>query len=313
MLKAADLSLGIEPTPMSATFMQTPLFSGNILVHEVRPGLTITADDITYITAEDISVDMEPALICGILLSGRPEKMLVDGRHVVQKKLNCPVLLGFGKRSNCCRLAGTPGSTSSVGFVLKQAFFDRFAGDVTDDGLLALQKFIQSDFKSKTLTQSPKLMEIAAQTLAHPYNGKLGELFLESNALSFVVEVAKQLDRQNALISALGKRNYDRVMEARDLLDQSIANPPSTLELARLVNVNVTALQANFKAAFDTTIFGYVRDQRLAIARVLLVEHGLAAAEAGRKVGFSSPSAFSAAYRKKFGNPPTAERSQQQK
>lgn len=77
------------------------------------------------------------------------------------------------------------------------------------------------------------------------------------------------------------------------------------LDLARRLGANVTTLQANFKAAFGTTIFGYVRNRRLEMARVLLLDHGLGVAEAGYRVGFTNASAFTAAYRRHFGHSPS--------
>jgi AraC-like DNA-binding protein len=58
------------------------------------------------------------------------------------------------------------------------------------------------------------------------------------------------------------------------MLDRSLSAPPKLLDIAREIGVNVTTLQANFKAAFGTTIFGYVRNQRLEIGRALILEHG---------------------------------------
>lgn len=113
------------------------------------------------------------------------------------------------------------------------------------------------------------------------------------------------LAHKSRLVALIGKRHYDRIMEARDILDANLAKPPKTLELTKLVGVNLTTLHANFKTVFGTTIFGYVRAQRLEMARMLLIEHHLTVAEAGYRVGFASPSAFAVAYRRHFGNPPS--------
>ncbi|WP_411036361.1 helix-turn-helix transcriptional regulator [Shinella sp. BYT-45] len=306
---SAESALGVEPVDMSPAFMETPVFSGRMLFREVQPGLTVTADDVTYLVDQDLVVSVEPSLVCGLLLEGEPEAMMIGEQHRVAKSLHRPVLVGYGKRNSCRWTPAVSRRSSSAGFMIKPSFFDRFANDLADDGLAVLHDFLTSDFRIETLARSPSLVERARMTLNHPYNGQLGELFLESNTLFLVTEVADQLSRQGQLVATLGKRHYDRVMEARDILDGNLISPPTTLELARRVGVNITTLQANFRTVFDTTIFGYVREQRLTMGRILLAEHGLSVADAGRKVGFSSPSAFAAAYKRQFGHPPTSERS----
>lgn len=305
---SAELALGIDPVDMSPTFMETPVFSGRILFREVQPGLTASADDVTYLADQDVVVSVEPSLICALLIEGEPQAMMIGERHRVVKSLHCPVLAGYGTRNSCRWIPACSRRSSSAGFMIKPGFFDRFAGDLADDGLSVLQDFLAGDFRCETLARSPVLVDRARMMLDHPYNGQLGTLFLESNTLFLVTEVAAQLSRQRQLVSALGKRHYERVTEARDILDANLVSPPSTLELARRVGVNITTLQANFKSVFGTTIFGYVRGQRLAMGRFLLTEHGLSVAEAGRKVGYSNASAFATAYKKQFGHPPTAER-----
>ncbi|MFT4182458.1 MAG: AraC family transcriptional regulator [Rhizobium sp.] len=305
---SAELSLHVEAADISPSMMETPLFAGRMLIREVQPGLTITASDITYLIDEEVVMNIDTSLSCGILLEGPPEEMLINERHCVRKRLNSPVLVGYGARSACRWLPSSSRRTVGAGFMIKPVFFDRFADDVSDDGLASLRNFLAHGFRTETLPRSLSLAERAKLNLNHPYNGLLAELFLESNALFLMTEVADQLKRQHRVVTAIGKHHYNRVMEAREILDSNLVAPPATLKLARSVGVNITTLQANFKIVFDTTIFGYVRRQRLAMGRILLMEHGLSVAEAGKKVGFSSPSAFAAAYRRQFGHAPTAVR-----
>lgn len=304
---SAESALGVEPVDMAPAFMETPVFSGRMLLREVQPGLTVTADDITYLVDQDFVVSVEPSLVCGLLLEGEPEAMTIGGQHRVAKSLHRPVLVGYGKRNSCQWTPTASRRSSSAGFMIKPSFFERFANDLADDGLAVLHGFMAGDFRTETLAGSQSLLDRAMMTLNHPYNGQLGELFLESNTLFMVTEVADQLSRQRHLVAVLGKRHYDRVIHARDILDSNLISPPTTLELARQVGVNITTLQANFKTVLDTTIFGYIRQRRIAMGRILLVEHGLSVADAGRRVGFSSSSAFAAAYKRHFGHPPTSE------
>ena len=304
---AAETSLKVDATTTTACSPRTPLFSGRLLTCEVQPGLTASAYDITYLSDQEFHVDADPALMCAVLLKGNDDTMEICGHGSVVRPLERPVLVGFEKTVKCRRSIRTHHRCCGAGFALKPHFFDRFSEHVTDDGLSALRGFFRSPFRTETLARSPRLLELAHRGLDHPYKGNLGEMFLECNTLSFVVEVAKALEHERQMIARIGRNHYQRVMEAREILDASLIDPPRTLDLARQVGTNVTTLQANFRCVLGTTIFGYVRDQRLLMARVLLVDHGVSIAEAGYRVGFSSPAAFTAAYRRHFGHPPGKE------
>jgi AraC-like DNA-binding protein len=304
---AAERSLRIEPLSGTSQNLSTPIFSGRLLLCEVQPGLTASAFDVTYLSDHQIQVDTEPSLMCAVLLQGDDETMEVGGRWNIVRRRERPVLLGFSKTMTCRRTLRARQRSCGAGFVLKPAFFDRFGEQVTDDGLSALREFCCAELRTETLARSSRLLELATRSLDHPYNGHLGELFLESNTLSFVVEVTKLLEHERRIVAQIGRKHYDRVMEACEILDVNLVAPPRTLDLARQVGTNVTTLQANFRLVAGTTIFGYVRDQRLLMARALLFDHGLAIAEAGYRVGFSSPAAFTAAYRRRFGHAPGKE------
>lgn len=303
----AQLTLGVTPADTSAMPMNSPVYAGRVLAHEVQPGLTASAADIVYLADQEFLLDVEPSLICSILLSGDDDGTYVGGHGYVRRHLERPVIVSFCETMRYRRPCVARQTCRAAGFIVKPAFFERFSDFVSDDGLAMLRDCSRAPFRTETLSRVPKLVELARHILDHPYNGPLGQLFLESSTLSFVVEVAEQLHQDRRMISLIGRRHYDRVMEARDILDTNLVEPPSSLQLARRVGVSLTTLQANFKTVIGTTIFGYVRDQRLGMARVLLSEHGLSAAEAGYRVGFSSPAAFTAAYRRRFGHPPGRE------
>lgn len=303
---ATQHAVGIE-LDAAARHSKGPVFSGRLLAYEVQPGLIATASDVTYLSDQELCSRSEPSLMFGVLLNGERESMEVGGYGEITRELEKPALLGFSERTSF-KLRGEKGQrTAAAGFLIKPSFFDRFGENIADDGLAALKEFVSGKFRYETMARSPRLLELSRYLLEHPYGGQLGQLFLESNTLSLVIEVAEQLKQERKMVALIGRRHYDRVMEARDILDTNLIDPPKTLELARRVGVNLTTLQANFKTVLGVTIFGYVRTQRLMMARVLLRDHNLAVAEAGYRVGFASPAAFTAAYRRYFGHPPGLE------
>jgi AraC-like DNA-binding protein len=307
MREAAERSLGVEFAREPAGAVQTPIFSGTLMTEEVQPGLIATAHDLAYLEDHVFDIRMERSLICGILLSGGSGPLEVPGHPPVFQPLEQPVIVAFGEAMPCRRVLQAGQRNRVAGFMLKPDFFRRFAETVEDDGLAILADFMRAGFRTAELPRSQLLVTTARRTFDHPYGGQLRSLFLESNALSFVVEVAGLLKEKRRLSALIGRRHYDRVMQARDILDASLSTPPKTIELARQVGINVTTLRANFRTVVGTTIFGYIRDQRLQMARLLLLEYGLKVAEAGYKVGFSNPAAFTAAYRRHFGHPPGQE------
>lgn len=303
MREAAELAVRVEPEIPAAMPLETPLFSGRIAAAEVQPGLVATCHDITYAADGEMAMDVDRSLVFGLHLGGAADRMEIRGRGAVEQAPGQATIIGFDGPARCSR-AWRQGQHSRLsGFVLAPAFFDRFGALVDDDGIAGLGDLLRAG-GIRHLAPSPRLADLAHRGLDHPYGGPLGQMFIESNTLSLVVEVASLLGEERRQIARIGRRSYERVAAARAILDESLVAPPKTLDLARQVGVNVTSLQHHFRAVLGTTIFGYVRRRRLEIACLLLTEHGLGVAEAGYRVGFASPAAFTAAYRRHFGHPP---------
>lgn len=71
-----------------------------------------------------------------------------------------------------------------------------------------------------------------------------------------------------------GTNRYAENPGSEDILLERMAEPPSLLELSRLIGLNDYKLKTGFKEMYGTTVFGYLREQRLEKAYRLLMEGG---------------------------------------
>lgn len=304
--EAAERS--IEMTVAEATpHLDTPTMSGMIMAEEVQPGLMISGFDLTYLADQRVEMPVERSVLCAVLLDGVGQALEVENHSPFLHERGRVGIVGFGESRRCARPWYKGQRARVFGVTLRPQFFDRFGEIMADDDLAGLRSYLEPGVHTAVLPWSPSLVELAEAALNAPYGGSLRMLFRESQSLRFTLEITSLLREEEQLIRRIGRRPLERASEAREILDRTLANPPKVLDLSRRLGANVSTLQANFKAAFGTTIFGYVRRRRLEMARILLLDHGLGVAETGYRVGFTNPSAFTAAYRRHFGRPPSAE------
>ena len=145
--------------------------------------------------------------------------------------------------------------------------------------------------------------------LENPYDEELGAIFLEGCMLAFIAEVGLIVSGERAPVyeSGLTKKEYDRAHEVRQILEENIVSPPSLSELSKKIGINSTTMSNQFRNVFGVTIFKYVGDRRLEIAKALLRSKVLPVSQVGYRVGFNNPGAFATAYRRKFGYSPSIE------
>ena len=305
--EAAERSLTLDLRGQNSAAEEQPFGAGRVCLQEVQPGLRCELHELAWHETRAFRFSGAPLIACHITLEGSIEGADIEDYGVVESRVNQATLIGLGEPARWKRRVRAGQFFKSFGFILQPAFFDRFAGVVKDDQLAVFEPF-RAGRHVRVLPRSQRLIALGNSAFDHPYNGSLVALYQESNTLQFFLEIVRLLREENLIVHEIGRKHYDRLMDARAILDSDLIDPPKTLDLARQVGSNISALQSNFKRAFGTTIFGYIRTRRLEMARVLITEHKLGSAQAGYRVGFASPAAFTAAYRRFFGRPPSAER-----
>lgn len=100
------------------------------------------------------------------------------------------------------------------------------------------------------------------------------------------------------------KDNVERIKNARNILIDSLDNPPSLAGLAKEIGMNEYNLKIGFKNVYGLPPFKYLQEYRLNYAKNLLGQGQWQVAEIADKIGYKTSSHFIEAFRKKFGNTP---------
>lgn len=112
---------------------------------------------------------------------------------------------------------------------------------------------------------------------------------------------------ENASVKSitLKPKDIEKIHRARYILIFQQENPPSLLDLARQVGINDNKLKIGFRQVFGTTVFGYLHNHRMEIARQLLQDGKMRVAAVANAVGYANPGHFAAGFKRKFGVSPS--------
>lgn len=96
----------------------------------------------------------------------------------------------------------------------------------------------------------------------------------------------------------------DKIHDARDIVVANYRDMPSLGALAKMVGTNECTLKSAFKQEFGTTVFQYLFDLRMEMAKQYLLDTDMPIAEIGYQLGYDYQSHFSTAFRRKYGVSP---------
>ncbi len=195
--------------------------------------------------------------------------------------------------------------TVSINLSLLNLFIEE-DGDLMPPGLLNVlegsgKPYCQQD------QLNPSIQIVLNQMINCPFQGMVKRVYLEGKIFELIALRLEQLyPSGNKCPYSLKSSDLERIHHAKDILIQSMENPPTLTELARQVSLNSRKLKEGFREVFNTTVFGYLRKQRMEQARLLLEDGETSVTQVVYKVGYNNLSHFALAFKKEFGILPGA-------
>lgn len=153
---------------------------------------------------------------------------------------------------------------------------------------------------------TPAIESTIRQMLECGYSGALKDLFLLSKSIELLVLSVEASSQAKTAAHPKNRAERDKVAAARDFVNTRLTAPPTLSEVARSVGLNEYKLKIGFKEMFGTTVFAYLAEQRLALARRYLLDTEKSAAEIAFDLGYATPQHFSNAFKRRFGVAPNS-------
>ncbi|GJD15207.1 transcriptional regulator [Rivularia sp. IAM M-261] len=151
---------------------------------------------------------------------------------------------------------------------------------------------------------TPEMQIILWQIINAPYQGILQQMYLESKAMELIVLQLAQIkarEQGKQRATNLKKDDIEKIYQAKEVLISNCEEPPTLINLAQQVGIHHMKLKQGFRELFGTTVFGYLHNYRMEMARSLLQEGNLNVTAIANIVGYSHLGHFSAAFKRKFG------------
>jgi AraC family transcriptional regulator, transcriptional activator of the genes for pyochelin and ferripyochelin receptors len=162
----------------------------------------------------------------------------------------------------------------------------------------------EDDFvKGPNLLMTPDMKSAVAKIFACTYEGGTRLMFLKSQVTELLAHFIGNCNAKPNQVVA--DEELEKLYQAKAILSDNIATPPSLKELSKVIGLNSYKLKKNFKELFGVPVFKHLQNERLAKAHNLLRDGEMTVQEASWAVGYDSVSSFSNAFIKKFGFRPS--------
>lgn len=153
---------------------------------------------------------------------------------------------------------------------------------------------------------SPSMAVVLNQIINYNLNSNLRELYFKAKVyelLSLYFNRGEDVNIEQCPFLT-DESNVLKIKRAKDIIISRIFEPPSLAELAQEIDLSLKKLKEGFKQIYGTTVYGFLFDYKMELARKLLETGTHNVNEVGLKVGYSTASHFIAAFKKQYGTTP---------
>ena len=153
---------------------------------------------------------------------------------------------------------------------------------------------------------SPSMAVVLNQLISYNLNFSMKKLYFKGKVFELLsLYFNRDEEGMNEQCPFLAdETNVIKIRKAKDIIISRMAEPPTLQELADEIGLSLKKLKEGFKIVYGETVFGFLFDYKMEVARKLLETGNHNVNEVGLKVGYSTSSHFIAAFKKKYGTTP---------
>ena len=170
--------------------------------------------------------------------------------------------------------------------------------------------FLSDDNKDKKYYKdgkiSPSMAIVLNQLINYNLNQSIKNLYFKGKAYELLSLYFNRSEDANVeqCPFLVDESNVIKIRKAKDIVISRMAEPPSLHELADEIGLSLKKLKEGFKQIYGDTVYSFLFDYKMEVARKLLESGEHNVNEVGLKVGYSTASHFIAAFKKKYGTTP---------
>ncbi|MEP1489877.1 MAG: AraC family transcriptional regulator [Algibacter sp.] len=284
-----------EKNVAQSTFEETKVDEGVLVL-----ALKNDSDEIQSI-AKEIDSDYIQFHFC---VKGSSRFIFNEGRYTLNILEENSLLLYNPQRELPINLHVDPNSwIVSILISIKNfhGLFSQEAGYIT---------FLSGDNKDKKYYKdgviSPSMAIVLNQLINYNLNQYIKSLYFKGKAYELLSLYFNRSEDANIeqCPFLVDETNVIKIRKAKDIIISRMAEPPSLQELADEIGLNLKKLKEGFKQIYGDSVFSFLFDYKMEVARKLLEAGNDNVNEVGHKVGYSTSSHFIAAFKKKYGTTP---------
>lgn len=157
---------------------------------------------------------------------------------------------------------------------------------------------------SKYLPFTPAIQWVTHEIKNCTRKGVLKRIYIESKIKELLIYQLEILNSKPSETENINQEDYNKLLEAKNILENDYRNTPTLPELSRIISLNEFKLKKGFKACFGTTVKSYIIKLRMEYAKELFQSKTATVSEAAYKCGYKDVSHFSAAFKNYYGFSP---------
>lgn len=132
--------------------------------------------------------------------------------------------------------------------------------------------------------------------------GLLRNMFLEAKILKLIMLQLEQFQwtERKTDVRLIKEYDIEKIHHAKTILEGSISNSVSLVELAHMVGLNDFKLKRGFKEIYQSTVYNYLYELRMEEAKKLLLGTDRSVNEIASNCGYEFVQSFIKAFKRKF-------------